>query len=619
MPFVVEEVGTGENQGQLNPKRFLLPILSITFLFIMHIFLPNVGGAIAHQREYIIWIAIGTIVFLGILNVVMKRQLAESPLRMYFLLFVVLLFLSSIFNPIKNMDLFITNSARLVAGILLWLALLQFDLTRREKISILFLIFISAVIESVIGIMQFFGLYQYIPITPAPDVGMVGGVFQQKNLFASWIATGLIISLYLITTDRFESYKRKKRMLFLASIGILSLSLIIAGSRTGLLGAALAMAVILTMMWKQYSAAKRHLIVWLLVFFIGTAGGFYLLSIKDKLGIKKLATRQIAWFSDTQQASYTHRILMAKTSLEMFGEKPLFGQGFSNFGSFYMYYQGKIAKSEPKYKEVIGDYTSHPHNELFLIISESGIAGAAAILIVIYGFLKVVMRLGNERAGLYIALLMPLVVHMLVEYPLQLSTAHYLLFVILIYMASSHSINAAQLKLSPFMAKSAVIIFSGIYMVFLAYALMTFNAYNGLVRWYIDYTETGRAKDKDILPSTKNLYLRNWAIPMYMFTRSEEAVKDVEKNKDFLNDFLKWSNHEKKRLPVFPVFYYDANVLLAMGIHYKQHAYFDEAMKTVEQGLLLYPNNEDLKKLKPRIVSEAFKAIFQGGQQKTKS
>ncbi|MBI5212332.1 MAG: hypothetical protein HY957_03040, partial [Nitrospirae bacterium] len=123
---------------------------------------------LAHQREYIIWLGIGAIILIGALNALLKRRIIESPLKIYIFLFAALLLSSSIFNPIKNMDLFITNSARLVAGILLWLALLQFDLTPKEKISILFLIFVSAVIESIIGTMQFFGLYRYIPITPAP-------------------------------------------------------------------------------------------------------------------------------------------------------------------------------------------------------------------------------------------------------------------------------------------------------------------------------------------------------------------------------------------------------------------------------------------------------------------
>jgi hypothetical protein len=185
-------------------------------------------------------------------------------------------------------------------------------------------------------------------------------------------------------------------------------------------------------------------------------------------------------------------------------------------------------------------------------------------------------------------------------------------------MATAHFLKTAQLKLSPYIIRSLIIIVSGAYIFFTAYTVVTFNAYNGLVRWYIDYMETGKGSDGDIKPSMKNLYLKNWSIPIYMFARSEEAVKDVEGNKDFIDNFLKWSSLEKRRLPVMPVFYHDANVLLSMGIHYKQHAYFDEAMKTVEEGLSLYPNDKGLKSLRPRIVSESFKAIFDGFQNRTR-
>jgi len=41
-------------------------------------------------------------------------------------------------------------------------------------------------------------------------------------------------------------------------------------------------------------------------------------------------------------------------------------------------------------------------------------------------------------------------------------------------------------------------------------------------------------------------------------------------------------------------------------------------MKTVEEGLSLYPNDKGLKSLRPRIVSEAFKAIFDGFQNRTR-
>lgn len=593
-------------------NRYLLSILSVIFLFIMHIFLPNIGGVLAQQREYIIWLAIGTIIFIGILKAVIKKQIIESPFKIYVFIFAVLLLLSSMFNPIKNMDLFIVSSARLIVGILLWLALLQFDLSPKEKISILFLIFVSAVVESIIGIMQFFGLYRYIPITPAPDVGMVGGVFQQKNLFASWIATGLIISLYFITTNRFKAYSPKKRILFWMCAALLSLSLIIASSRTGLLGVAFAMMIILLTRKRQYSAVRKNLTIWLLIFLIGTSGGFYLLAIKDKLGIEKLTVKQIKWFSDTGQTSYMERVLMYKTSIEMFKEKPLFGQGFSNFGSLYMYYQGKVKKADPQYKDLGHNYTSHPHNELFLILSESGIAGIIGTLILLYGSIRLIMKYGKERVGLYIALLMPFVVHMLVEYPLHLSTAHYVAFILLAYIAVSHFLKVSELKLSKAASKVLIVLLSFAYITFATYTIKTFIAYNQLVIWYIDNTEGRRDSMENITPAVKNIYLRNWAKPMYMFVRAEETVKDIEKNKDFLGDFTKWSDAEKRRLPVLPVFQYDALVLLNLGIHYGQYEYFDEAMRTVEEGLLLYPDSKDLKELKPRIVGQAFKAIFDG-------
>ncbi len=596
-------------------NRYLLAILSAIFLFIMHIFLPNVGGVLAQQREYIIWLGIGAIIFIGILNALIKRRLIESPLRIYVFIFAALLLSSSSFNPIRNMDLFLQNAARLIAGILLWIALLQFDLTPKEKISILFLIFISAVIESVIGIMQFFGLYRYIPITPAPDVGMVGGAFQQKNLFASWIATGLVISLYFITTNRFKRYSSKKRTLFWMCVALLSLSLIIAGSRTGLLGAALAMMMILPTRKRQYSTVRKNLTIWFLLFLIGASGGFYLLAIKDKLGIEKLTVKQIAWFSDTGQTSYTERILMYKTSVEMFKEKPLFGQGFSNFGSLYMYYQGKVKKADPKYKEVGHSYTSHPHNELFLILSEAGIAGIIGTLILLYGFIRLIIKYGKDRAGLYIALLMPFVVHILVEYPLQLSTAHYLAFILLSYIATSHFLKASELKLSQTASKVLVVLLSCAYITFAAYTIKTFVAYNQLVIWYIDNTEGRKGGMENITPALKNIYLRNWAKPMYMFVKAEGAINEIEKNKDFLDDFIKWSDSEKRRLPVLAVFQYDALVLLNLGIHYGQYEYFDEAMRTVEEGLLLYPASKDLKELKPQIVGQAFKSLFNGFQQ----
>ncbi|OIP59342.1 MAG: hypothetical protein AUK38_05760 [Nitrospirae bacterium CG2_30_41_42] len=568
------------------------------------------------------------------------------------------------------MDMFVINALYLLAAVLLWLGLHQFNLKERQKETLLLIIFASTVIESIIGIMQFFGLYKYIPITPAPEVGMVGGAFQQKNLFASWMAIGLIISLYFITTDRFkkchktfmskidtkanenviardEVPKQSQKARFLATLGmtgrgikilffccvaLLSLSLIIASSRTGLLGTALAMTVILTLRARQYLKKGVHggncvspmLLAWLMVFFIGMAGGYSLLSVKDKLGIEKLAVKQIEWFSDIKQPSYVHRILMCKTSFKMLKEKPILGQGFGNFGSLYMYHQAKVVRSEPEYKKLIGDYTSHPHNEVFRIMAESGIAGILAILIAVAGFVRMLYKLGLQQAGLYAAILMPLLVHMMFEYPLELSTAHYLVFLIFLYMATSNLIEERRLNPKKSVVILTIFLSVVMYVTVAGYTIKTFYDYMNMVIYSTEYEAFMSHSDIknnnnrqfpseiNIKGAANNIYLRNWARPMYMSIKAEDAVKDIEKNIDFLNDFLRWSSLEKQRQPVKMVFYNDAMVLYSMGIYFKKLVYFDEAMKTVEEGLSLYPNDGGLKAMRLRIVSEAFKAIFQG-------
>lgn len=597
--------------SKFSPEKILLSILSVIFLFIMHLFLPNIGGVIARQVEYLIWFASGSIVFIAGLNMVSKRTLVESPLKIYILVFITAWIGSTVFNQIKNIDYFLISSAWLVGGFFLWFALMQYELSQRQRFFIFLLILLSAVIESLIGIIQFFGFYKYIPVTPSPEAGMVGGVFQQKNLFASWMATGLIISLYFISTAWMRSFTSIKKILFFAGIFLLSLSLIIAQSRTGLLGVAVAMILIFIARWKNYKAIKKTIFVWAMVFIAGLSTGFFLLSIQDQLGIEKLAIKKIKWFSDPEQVSYKERILMYETSLEMFKEKPLTGQGFSNFGSLYMYYQAKVKKSNPDYYKGSGNqYTHHPHNELSLIVAESGIPGILGILCLLYGIIRFAKKIACRRTALYTALLTPLLIHMMLEYPLHLSVAHWFAFVLLGFIATSHFLKKTEIKISKKLSIAVVSVLSALFILFSVFIVKTFIAYNQLVIWYTEYSEGKNARTENLIPAKDNLYLRNWAKPMYMFYTAENALKDIEQNQSILYDFLNWSEAEKARIPIPQVFLYDAYVLFSIGKHFNEFTYLNEAVKSAEEGLKLYPDNRELKNLRKTILVEAFRKIF---------
>lgn len=592
---------------KLTPNNYLLIILATIYLFLMHIYIPNLGGAVALPMEYLLAIGIGAVILMGIVRALKNKSLRISPAMPYFLLFIALLLSSSIFNPIKNMDMFLIGLLRLMAGALLWLALLQFKLEARERLTLLLFVFASAVIESVIGLIQLFELYKYLPVI-TPYNAMVGA-FQQRNLLASWTATGLAISLHLITTKRFEGYQAKKVFIY-AGVALLTLTIIASSSKTGLIGAASAIALLLGLRWRHYRLAWKDLVVWMLMLCLGTALGLVLLGgFKERPGLETVALQQAKVFFDTGQGSYTRRILMYKASLAMFREKPLFGQGFSNFYSVYMYKQAEVMKAEPGYRELIGEYTNHPHNELLLIIAETGLAGIIAIIVLMAGAASTALSYGRERSGLYTALLLPILFHMFTEFPLHLSLSFYLLFIVIVSIATSHFPKSVRLELPPYIAKAVIALAAGITLVFSIYALATFTAYNLLVTWTKERQKYGEGIEADLMPAAKNLYLRNWAGPFYELEKAKNAFnniannRDIEKNLNLLKESIEWSNRQKQRLPFLDVFINEANALLVLGANSKESYYSDEALKTVEEGLSLYPKAAPLQELKSKIAA----------------
>ncbi|MDO8281797.1 MAG: Wzy polymerase domain-containing protein [Thermodesulfovibrionia bacterium] len=563
----------------------------------MHIPIPGIGGITATPQEYLIWVVILTIILFAVFRAIKDKAFITPSYLKYFLIYLVLILSTAVFNPIKNTDIFVINVLRLIAAFIIWLSLHQFRLGEKEKQGILLIILVSALIESALVIIQPYALTAYIP--------PVGGAFGQKNLFASWTATGIAISLYFITTERFSGYKNSKKALFFSAAGFMSAGLILASSRAGLLGASIAIITLLTTNWRRYSSIRKHLAIWFLAFALGIGGGFYLL-IGPSNSLKSEAEEGARWISDTSQRSYAERLLMYRTSYEMFKQRPLFGQGFSNFSSLYMYHQAEVAKDNPEYKALIHDDISHPHNEFFYILAECGLFGILAIAIALFGIWRILSKTGLSRAGIYAALLIPLIVHMMVEYPLKLSTAHYLLFLILLYMVTSNEVKERELKLGKGAAAAVMLFAGGLYLGTTAYTFRTFEDYVNLVAFNIKFNEEkGVISEEHIKPAMKNIYLRNIALPDYMYKKAIAAASDTEMNKDVIDKFLIWNEAEKLRRPVMKSFYTEGLLFYLIGCRDKEMPlfYFDKALSVTGEGLYLYPNERYLLALKESIIS----------------
>jgi O-antigen polymerase len=598
-------------------------ILSIILLFLMHLSIPNMGGTVAHPREYLIWFAMITLVLIAAIKVIQSRSLIVPSFLKYFIAYIIIILSTSIFNPIYNTELFIINSLRLLGTLAVWFSLSQLSFDRRGKENIILLLFASAVIESMMVLLKFFVSSYYVHML---DIGLamklasltayipdVGGAFQQKNLFASWTATGITASLYYISRERFRESGNLKKSLIYFSLLMLSAGLFLASSRGGLISTALAILILFSTGLKNYSGLKRHLAVWMLVFVIGIAGGLTLSGTRSgkadlTKGTEIEAKEKAKWLSDVKQRSFAERLIMYDTSYVMFKDKPLFGQGFSNFGSVFMYYKADVSRSKPVYKGMVyNEFISHPHNEIFYILAECGIAGIFAVCLVLFGIGRLLYRAGIRKAGLTAALFTPLLFHMMIEYPLKLSTVHTLLFIILLYFITSDDVREKALKPGKVQTVAALVLAGLLYAATAGYTLKTYFDYDGYSRFKELYMNTGIISEKDILPATKNIYLRNWAYPDYMFRKVLQAIDDPLRKIDKINEFLAWNENEKMRRPGKPSYNLEGLVYLKLGQADKKNSllYFDKAIKVFDEGLALYPNDRQLKSLRNETLNAA--------------
>lgn len=575
--------------------------LSAVFLVLMHLFLPNMGGVIAMPFEYLVWLGIFTIVLLAVLQALRAGVLVLPTLRLYVFGFAALLLASSVFNPILNPQLFAVEALRFVALIVLWLALHQFPLEERDRERILFLIFASGAIEAVIGMLQFHGIPTAIPLLPptAAQAGNIWGVFQQKNLYASWMALSLVVSLHLVTTETFRALRPFVRAAFFASIGLMAAGMMLATSRTGLLGLIAGAVVLLAARFSHYRQSWRPVLVWGAVLLAGVAYGVV------PVGSERTLETYQATMLKGKESSNALRLLMYETSFEMFREQPLVGLGFANFAALYPYYQTDVIEAEPHNRRAVSsDVISHPHNEALKILVEGGLTGLAAMLVLAWGFIRLLWRLPREQAGVYAALLAPVGLHILTEFPLQLSVVHSLGFVLLVHLVTAHFTEWKSLPRARVVTAAGMVVAGVLYLGLAGYTLRTFYDYMNYTIFHLKYSKKKVVSLANLEPAVRNWYLRNWAEPTYMTSLAQEVIGNVAGNEKFIKHYLRWSQQEKQRFPTWAVFVTEARMWKALWDQDPKLLYLKQANEVVIQGLRLYPNSTELLALQRELPAE---------------
>lgn len=394
-----------------KPKAaWLFGLAAFYCLIAMHIYWPNRGGS----GFYLPWNLVGGIfIALAILGAMLfsRPPLAVSGFFNWLALGGLILSLPLLWAQQPWLSEALPRLLGLALGIMAYFALLQIPLDRSRRRRLLTLLLAATVIEAL------FGLVQYSLLQPGNWIGYNSlknrpyGIFQQWNLMASFMATGLALALYLLSNRR--PLSRSLQWLSTSILVLAPLLLVVIASRVGLLAALLLSPL---QLWMLFRINRRRAAAALLLLITGVGVGLLLVLING-------ATRAV-----TVAEPIFYRLAYWQEALRMIAERPWFGWGYGHFQHDFLHHFYTTHSSGMESVAI-----SHPHNEILLWGIEGGLLSLSGIAIVCWGLWRLLQRTRALplRPAPWIAAL-PILLHMMVEYPLYLSAAHAVLLLVIL-------------------------------------------------------------------------------------------------------------------------------------------------------------------------------------------
>lgn len=406
-------------------RRFMYA-MGLTFLLMMHLFMPNPGGSgLALSFNATTWLGISIAIAIGLYQASRNMQFRYSKLTIGLLLSCLCLSLPLLYPNASVAD----TMPRLIglwAGWLLFFTLQQLALSNQHKQRLLWFILLAVVLQASFGYLQYFwlekdNLFGFDPFGSRPY-----GIFQQPNVMASFLACGMVLSGYLLARQqqKYGSPVSRISLLYLTPLYSAPL-LVLLASRTGWIGAGIGALCILPYLYR-FSTIKR-LAGWSTSLLAGIGLGLLLAnSVKGGDMVSQKAS-----LDSVRSMTYPQ-------TLDMLIEKPFTGYGYGRFEAEYIIYTARQHQLNPSYPPGLPGL-DHPHNELMFWAVEGGIVPLLGILL---AALFALVKLQATRKGTRLAILglfVPIVLHSQLEYPFYHSAPHWIIFVILLFWLDQRS------------------------------------------------------------------------------------------------------------------------------------------------------------------------------------
>jgi O-antigen polymerase len=540
---------------------------------------PNLGGGgVRMPYTYTIWIAAMAVIAAGIF---LFSSSARIVLPRYWAALMALptgLLVSGLFTETLRPVEWALRLAFVFGGFLFLFSLFQFRLDRRGIESMLFIIALAGLLHTCVALLQFFGsdwLQGWIPVSKG---NRPIGIFQQPNLMASLAATSLAISLYLATTASLRSRSLIYRILLYANVLLQPAIILASGSRTGLLGLFVGVVLLVASRYRFLLQRRKNLLILTTALLLGLGYGLYLSDEAAKV-------QQKIERDGYQEA----RVVVYQLTWELVKEKPLFGHGL---GSFPKVFQEKRIHFQQQYPDAHSypAMYSHPHNELLYWLAEAGLVSVLGMLLFAAATLRQFFSLGWQRGAVYMALIAPITMHTFVELPFYLSSFHWFVWLLLLYLIHSHFPVAYTNRMSLWGRRLVPAVSLGAITIIAIFLFSTLQASLRMTKFVM----RGDGNLEMIRSATENPLLSEDAL---IFTLRYQLYSDVAGGRSSnVKQFIGWAANYVNQLP-------NPDVMSDLALAYSYAGDEQNANRVIRRAVLIYPTKRYLVEQQKYVLS----------------
>ncbi len=532
------------------------------------------------------WIFASLVIGLGLWRVTLQQRLVFSSLQGWLWLGGLLLLLPMAYPGFELKDYAIPRLLGLFAGLLFLFCLYQWQLARASRDRLLYLLLGAVAIEALLGLVQYYLLVPGNWIGYDTHVNRPYGIFQQPNVMASFMATGLALASWLELRGNPDVWLRWLRYgVILAA----SLLLVVLQSRVGQLGGLLALLLLVTEL-RRHRLLARVLVLVALGILLGVASQYWIDGLRRGLeAYQSGGMRSIYW-------PYAAKLI---------GQSPWVGWGYGSFETTFLHHYMADKALNPAMVQI--EYNlDHPHNEFLYWAVEGGMAPILGMVLMGVVLLWRASRAGWRKGTALLALVTPILLHTQTEYPLYHAIALWWALLMLVYVLDAEVeeglLEAGCASWREHVYRPWLLLrFTAIAIPLLVVPFMLTALHTA---WVVTKYERGGYKEPTLLLDVIN--------PMAWLTRVEFDVNSVRltvglqsNNKAELEAYLDWGQAFVRHTPRANIY---ANMVIALDALGRK----EEARALRSEALALYPAD-------PLLTGTAAKSVATALERKSSS